>query len=179
MITSIDPENCNDLATSKRKITIVPWDPSSEEKIQVIKRKIQLALGTRFPVVHRGSTSLGISCQNEIDVYIPVAVEEFGEVLPLMEGLFGVPRNVLPLEKVRFATKVEGKNIDLFLINKEGEAWLSGIRFEEYVKQHPEVLEEYRQLKELMNGFDAKEFYKRKTEFIERTLNKITTKRVT
>ena len=56
--------------SDKDSVNIVPFDPSSNEKFETIKNKIQHKLGTTINVEHHGATSLGISGQDEIDIYI-------------------------------------------------------------------------------------------------------------
>lgn len=157
----------------ERTVTIIPFDPTAEEKFQKLKAQIQTALGEHVPVVHRGSTMLGISGQNEIDVYIPVLAADFDTLQPALEKLFGKPRAMYPLQRIRFATLIADKHIDLFLINKEHQDWLDGVAFEECCKNNPKVLGAYRQLKEEMNGWTSREFYRRKTEFITSVLQSL------
>lgn len=158
--------------SDEKKVKILPFDPTAEEKFQIIKNKIQSSLGRDFPVEHRGSTSLGISGQDEIDVYIPVSPIDFDKTLPLLENLFGATRSLYPSERARFVTVVDSKHIDLFLINKESAGWLDGLNFETYLKKHPETLGAYEKLKEEMNGWTSREFYRRKIEFINEVLEK-------
>ena len=59
-----------------------------------------------------------------------------------------------------------GKHADIFLVNKESESYLDGLKFENYLRTHPEILEEYRLLKESGNGISTRDYYRRKIEFI-------------
>ncbi|MBI2086193.1 GrpB family protein [Candidatus Daviesbacteria bacterium] len=128
------------------KIKIVPFDPTSEEKFQKVKQKIQDSLGKDISVVHRGASSLGISGQDEIDVYIPVPPSQFDLFIEPLKKIFGNPGSQYPLERVHFVTEVDEKHIDIFLINNECEGWINGVKFENYLRSQPEVLEEYRKL---------------------------------
>lgn len=128
------------------KIKIVPFDPTAEEKFQKIKQKIQDALGKDISVLHRGASSLGISGQDEIDIYVPVPSNQFNPLIEPLKNLFGNHGSLYPLERVHFVTEVDGKHIDIFLINNECEGWINGVKFENYLRSQPEVLEEYRKL---------------------------------
>ncbi len=161
-----------DHLSDEKKINIVPYDPSCKEKYEKIKEKIQKRLGKNIKVFHRGASSLGISGQDEIDVYIPVSKETFNSFIPKLEKLFGKARSIYPLERARFHAKIDGKKIDLFLINKMSEGWLSGVKFESYLKKHPKDLEEYMRLKENGDGLSVREYYSRKNEFINFILAK-------
>lgn len=155
---------------SDKQVTIVPFDPTAEVKYEEIKRRIQNVLGTHIPVVHRGSTSLGISGQDEIDVYIPTPPKHFNELFEDLKKLFGEPRSILPLQRIRFVTDVDGKHIDLFLINKEHSDWIDGTKFEAICRENSEIKQKYQQLKEDMNGWTIQDFYRKKNEFIASVL---------
>ena len=116
------------------KIKIVPFDPTAEDKFQKIKQIIQNALGENVPVKHRGATNLKISGQDEIDIYIPVSPDIFDSLINPLKDLFGEPGSLYPLERVRFKTNIEGKRIDVFLINEECDGWKDGVLFENYLQ---------------------------------------------
>lgn len=158
--------------SSDKKISILPFDSRVNEIFLKIKEKIQSNLGKNTRVEHRGASGLGISGQDEIDVYVPVQPSEFDSYIPKMSKVFGEPRSLYPLERVRFSEEVDGKKIDLFLINEEHKDWLKGVKFENYLKSHPKDLKKYKKLKEEMNGFTVKDYYTRKNEFINKILKK-------
>ena len=107
----------------------MPFDPTAQEKFEKIKAIIQSKLGTSVMVEHHGATSLGISGQDEIDIYLPVSPHAFNESVVLLTGLFGEPRSNYALQRARFVTSEAGKHIDVFVINKEHPTWLDGIKF--------------------------------------------------
>lgn len=158
--------------SSDKKISILPYDSRANDIFLKVKNKIQSKLGGTVKVEHRGASSLGISGQDEIDVYVPVPPSEFDSCIPKMSKIFGEPRSMYPLERVRFSEEVDGKKIDLFLINEKHDDWINGCRFENYLKSHPKDLEKYKKLKEEMNGFTVKDYYTRKNEFINKILTK-------
>ena len=88
-----DQETWINQLSDQEMIVIQPYDPTAPEKFASVKRKIQAALGPEAVVVHRGATSLGISGQDEIDVYVPVPPEQFDAIIPVMMAAFGHPRN--------------------------------------------------------------------------------------
>lgn len=155
------------------KIKIVPFDPTSQSKFEKVKLLIQSKLGNEIQIEHRGATSLGISGQDEIDIYIPVLPNEFNKYINPLTKLFGKPRSHYALERARFVTTEAGKHIDVFLINKEGLGWIEGLKFENYLKEHHQELEEYRKLKESGDGLSTREYYRRKIEFINDILEKV------
>ncbi len=153
-------------------IGIKPYDPSSPEKFEKVKKRIQSVLGGKTRVEHCGATRLGISGQDEIDIYLPVLPDKFDPLLVLLQKIFGEPKSLYPLERARFATFEDGKHIDVFLINEECDGWKNGVKFETYLKTHPRTLETYRQLKEAGDGLSTRAYYKRKITFINECLAK-------
>lgn len=148
------------------KIVIKPYDATAHEKFELVKQKIQAALGEETKVEHKGATSLGISGQDEIDVYVPVPPSRFDSLLKPLSGVFGEPKSLYPRNRARFVTFESGKHIDVFLINEESDGWKDGVKFETYLKIHPEALQAYRKLKENGDGLSTREYYRRKIEFI-------------
>lgn len=158
--------------SDEEQVTIFPFDPSAGQKFEAVRARILSALGPGTQVLHRGATSLGISGQDEIDIYIPVSETDFNALLAPLAAAFGPPHSHYPLERARFVTIEGGKHVDIFLANTASQGWIDGVRFENYLVTHPEALERYRLLKEAGDGSSVREYYRRKTEFI----NEINTK---
>lgn len=150
-------------------VQVFPYDEKAPEKFEQIKSQIQSVLGD-VEVLHRGASSLGISGQREIDVYIPITPEEIDEYTPIMEAIFGKPKSIYPLERTKFLAKIEGTTIEIMLTNKEHQNWVNGERFYNYLKENPEALERYIKLKEECAGLNCQEYYRRKIEFINEIL---------
>ncbi len=151
-------------------ISIVPFDPNCQAIFNNIKFIIQSKLGKQQRVEHRGASSLGISGQDEIDIHIPVPGKNFNELINPLGELFGPVKGHYPLERARFNTIVDGKKIEIFIVNEESSAWLEGQKFYEYLKNNPESLEQYRILKESLNGLTTREYYRKKLEFMNEIL---------
>lgn len=153
------------------QIIIIPFDTTAQEKFEKVKEIIISNLGESTPFIHSGSTSLGISGQDEIDTYIPINVKLFDEYIEKLTKLFGVPRKVYEGNRAHFITHEDGKKIDLYLVNKDTKNWTDSIKFMNYLKTHPEKLEEYRLLKESGNGLSVRQYYRKKLEFINHVIS--------
>lgn len=154
------------------KIVIKPYDKKAPEIFKKLKEKVDgLFLGL-VTLEHRGATALKISGQDEIDTYIPVNVEDFNKCVSALTILLGEPRSNYP-DRVRFVTEIDKKHIDVFLIDKNAESWTNGVKFEKYLKTHPDILGEYKKLKEEGNGLSVREYYTRKVKFINEVLTKV------
>ena len=171
MLTEDQGKWINYLSDSS-KIKIIPFDPSSQTKFEKVKLVIQSKLGENTRVEHHGATSLGISGQDEIDVYIPVLEKSFDDLIAKLTQLFGKPKSHYPLERARFVTTEDEKHVDVFLINEERPNWSNMVRFENYLKTHPETLDRYRRLKEAGTGLAVRDYYRKKLEFINEVLER-------
>jgi len=154
------------------KIVIKPCDPKAIKKFNIVKKKIQKFLGKKIPIVHRGASNLGISGQDEIDIYIPVSKNKFNKTLNQLKKFFGLPASLYALERARFVTSQGSKYTTVSLMNNSHSGWINGEKFEKYLRSHPTSLEAYRLLKEKGNGLSVREYYRRKLEFINEILTK-------
>src|SRR3954469_7980379 len=89
-------------------ISVVPYDPRTEELFIKVKEKITTLLGPEVVVEHGGASSLGISGQDEIDVSIVATKDRFDEYVPMLETIFGEVRARYP-ERARFEVREDGK----------------------------------------------------------------------
>ncbi|MCX6740561.1 MAG: GrpB family protein [Candidatus Parcubacteria bacterium] len=170
MITT-EQQQWLDHLSDTETVTIVPWDPTCENKFLQIKKQIQDLLGQLQAVEHRGASSLKISGQDEIDIYIPVLSEEFDRIVNHIANLFGNPRSNYPLKRARFVTSIDGKHIDIFVINQNDNGWIDSEKFNELLLANHSMLDEYRKLKENASGKNVRAYYKEKIEFINKVLS--------
>jgi flavin-dependent dehydrogenase/GrpB-like predicted nucleotidyltransferase (UPF0157 family) len=154
------------------KVSVVPWDSACSRIFEKIKEKIQVNAGKDLEVFHRGASGLGISGQDEVDVYIPVSPNEFKSLEIVFNGFLGEPKSIYPLQRIRYTIRQDGKRVDIFIVNKEHSDWTNSIKFENYLRNNPDALESYRILKENGNGLTIREYYRRKVEFINSILSK-------
>lgn len=154
-------------------ISIVPFDPSCNEKFEQVKKIILSKLSNTQRVEHRGASSLGISGQDEIDIHIPVPEKNFNDLIKPLEKLFGPVKGHYPLERARFNTFIDGKKIEIFILNEESSAWTESQKFYEYLLSNPEALEQYKILKERLNGLTTREYYRKKIEFMNEVIERI------
>ena len=120
---------------------------------------------------HHGASSLGISGQDEIDVYIPVLASQFNDTVVHVQSLFGEPKSLGKDKRARYKTEMDGKRIDLFVVNEEHEEWKQHQRLKQYLISNPKVLDTYRELKGNSAGKSTREYYRAKLEFINMVLN--------
>ncbi len=168
-----EQEKWLDHLSNTDKIRILPFDATAEKKFEKVKRKIQAVIGDEYAIEHHGATSLGISGQDEIDIYIPVSPEKFDLLIEMLQQPFGKSRSFYPQKRAHFVTNEDGKHIDIFPINQESDDWKNMIRFKKILKENSKQLEEYRKLKESGNGLSIREYYRQKLIFINNILSSI------
>jgi len=174
----------NDMLTKKQKewinllsdddeVEIIPYDKRSKEIFKRVKEEIKINIGDETRVEERGSTSLGIAGQNEIDVYVPISPDIFYSktLVPELTKIYGLPKSIHKT-RIRFQFIDDGKKIDIFLIDEESAEWINGVKFENYLKTHQEALKEYKKLKHACNGLSTRKFYEKKVAFINDILSR-------
>lgn len=157
---------------SSNQVTILPFDARSKARFAVFKKQVQELIGEGKDIVHRGASSLGISGQGELDVYIPVRPQEFDAMVALLKSRFGTPGSVYPGKRARFNARIEDTKVELFVINKDDRGWTESCLFEDYLRITPEALRAYEVLKESAAGQSTREYYRRKIAFINETIAK-------
>jgi len=154
-------------------VEIFPHDPQVGEKFERVKKLLLSILGEAASILHKGASSLGIPGQKEIDIYIPVSVENFNASLAALEQVFGKPRSHYALERVCFLSTIDDTKVEIFIVNSESESWKNGCTFDSYVRENKEMLEAYRVLKEGACGLSTRAYYCKKIEFINDVLSKV------
>lgn len=171
MLTKHQEKWINTLFTDKM-IKIIPFDPTCKEKFEKVKSMVHSHIDKSIEVLHRGASNMGISGQDEIDIYIPVKPKDFNHLIPQLAKLFDTNKEIYEMERKRFATNIDGKHIDVFLVNEEHISWVDNAEFDNRVRNNPDLLEKYKQMKELGDGSTVQEYYRKKTEFINEVLER-------
>lgn len=153
-------------------VEIFPYDEASVEKFELIKKQIQDRLGEEVSVVHKGATSLGISGQGELDVYLPVAPSSFGIFVGHLTEMFGKPRSHYLAQRAAFVTSINDTKVEVFVINQDSDDWRRSETFEKYLKNNQDALKAYETLKENNAGKSTQAYYRSKIEFINEILEK-------
>ncbi|MCX6810413.1 MAG: GrpB family protein [Candidatus Berkelbacteria bacterium] len=169
MISKEQNEWINHLSDND-KIMIFPYDPEIPKRFGIIKKIILKVLDKKAELHLKGSSGLGISGQGEMDIYIPILPNKFDTSIKLLAKKFGKPGSLYPQRRVRFVAYVEKTKAEIFLINIESDDWINSQKFESYLREHPNSLNEYKTLKEKGAGLSTRQYYRRKIEFINKIL---------
>lgn len=172
MLTKEQQNWLNKLSDTHR-ITIIPYNPKVKEIFAKQQTELSKILGPDIPVLHKGASALGISSKGDIDIYMPVAFDQFDPTFKLLKPELGEPGSYYPQERVRWKRQSEGIEIEIFLVNQDAQFWKNDLIFMNYLETHPHALAEYQKLKEDADGTTSREYYTRKTVFINRILELI------
>ena len=161
-----------DTLSDDNSVEIFPFNPKSFSAFKKLEKILKKALKNSFEILHRGATSLGISGQGELDVYIPVPVEKMKSTARIVEKIFGKARNIYPNERIRFVTFVDDVKAEIFVVNEGHKSWKDNCLFYQYLLNNSESLRAYKSLKEDGRGLSTKAYYTKKIEFINEILEK-------
>ncbi len=165
MITKGEEDFLKNIPISK-KTSVNPFDPKSK----LIAEQIISKLNNVFPelkVLHMGASALGISGQNDIDIYILCEEKDFDKYFSGLEKIFGKrdDKNV-----IQWSFKKDGFDIELYLTDPNSPSMQRQIKVFEILKPNKELLKEYEKLKESMNGKSFREYQRKKYEFYNKIL---------
>lgn len=150
-------------------VHVTPYNPKIREVVGMLVQSIN-NIYPDLEVKHMGASALGISGQNDIDIYAFSNPLDFDKFLPGLIKLFGEP-----LHKhetfCEWKFKKEGFDIEFYLTSKGSETMQRQIRVFETLKNNPELLREYEDLKSSMNGKSFREYQKKKYEFYHKILD--------
>lgn len=149
-------------------VVIKPWDPKTRDIANKSMKDIQFAV-PNLEVLHTGAVALEISGQNDIDFSILGKPEDFGKYLPNLIKVLGQPQKI-GKENVRWEIVVEGYPVDVHLTDKDSQEIKEHRRVFELLQNNPQLLEEYKVLKEQSNSLSMREYQRKKYEFYNRIL---------
>ncbi|MDO8488231.1 MAG: GrpB family protein [bacterium] len=153
---------------SDKIVKILPYDPRVKETAsEIIKSICQ-----RYPdlkVIYLGASSLGISGQGDLDIYCLASTDTIPNYLDGLIELFGQPKSSRP-DSFSWKFQKDGFDGELYLTDPDTESMGRQIKIYEELRRNPEILLEYEQLKQGLNGKSFKEYQEKKYEFYHRII---------
>lgn len=151
-----------------RIVTVKSFNPACRSVANAVTKKIR----SKFPdadIRHLGASSLGLSGQNDVDLYILSKPEDFGKYLPELIELFGktVGRKY---DSNSWKFSEDGIEVELYLTDPNSKPMQRQIGVYETLKSSKELRGEYEKLKESFNGKSWKDMQRAKYEFYHRIL---------
>lgn len=161
-----------------KKIIISDYDPLWPKLFEEEKKKLSAVLPSEIIIEHVGSTSVpGLAAKPVIDIMVGVPSLEMADELciePIKKlGCTYVPEYEEKVPERRYFRKLNQEGIathHIHLVEYESPWWKRHIQFRDYLRHHPEAVQEYAQLKKkLASRFsDTNEYAHAKTAFVKR-----------
>jgi len=152
-----------------RVVTIEPFNPACRVAANAVIDKIRSV----FPdadVRHLGGSSLELSGQNDVDLYVLSDPSDFDKYLPGLIKLFGntVSRKY---DSNAWKFKQDGIEVELYLTDPASKPMQTQIGVYKALKSSKRLRKEYEVLKERYNGGSWKEMQRAKYEFYHKILD--------
>lgn len=149
-------------------VRIDPFNRKVTKTAEAVIRSIK-EVYPDLEVKHMGASALGISGQNDLDIYAFSKPSDFGNYLLGLIKLFGEP-----LHKhetfIEWKFNKDGFDIELYLTALDSPTMKRQIAVFEILKSNKKLLKEYEKLKFSMDGKSFKEYQRKKYEFYNRIL---------
>lgn len=150
-------------------VHVLPYDPAAKITADEIIKSIQ----KKYPnleIQHMGASALKISGQNDLDIYAFSDPKDFNKYLPGIINILGKPLHTHHTF-IEWGFNKNGFDVQFYLTQKDSPTMQKQIKVFEKLKNSPDLLEEYKNLKESMNGKSFKEYQRKKYEFYNRILH--------
>ena len=148
-------------------IDIKPFDPRVQEVARGILDELKKVLPD-LTIHFGGAAALGIAGQNDIDINIPSAPEEYDKYTPAIEKLFGEPKKRGTSIKWEFMK--DGFDVELYLTDKNSPNLKEQIRVFEILSKSKELRDDYEKTKLPYGSINFKEYMRKKYEFFNKIL---------
>ncbi len=165
---SQDEQNYINTIPENKTVVVSPFDKKAFEIADKVVMRVNDKI-RNLEVVHMGALALGISGQNDIDIYALAAAESFHLYLNGLVEIFGQPK-AKRNDSITWAFTEDSYEIEFYLTDPTSESMKRQIRVFETLKGDDELKKEYERLKEKMNGKSMKEYQRKKYEFYHRIL---------
>ena len=157
------------------KITIVEYRPEWRKLFDEEKELLGAVLGITAKVEHIGSTSVdGLAAKPIIDIMI--GLEDFSiadNIVPKIEALgydyIQKYEVVMPLRRYFVKNEHEMRTHHIHMVETGSEFWERHLLFRDYLRENPDIANEYAALKKSLAGRewkDGNEYADAKTKFI-------------
>lgn len=147
-----------------RIIYVYPYNPDIAGIAQGVIEKLAGLLPAGADIRFMGASALGISGQNDIDIYMLAPENEHSVYLAKLEAILG--KQI----KHKWYWYEQGYEVSVYLADPESPSQKRQIDMHAALQNSPELLREYEQLKSAMNGKTYTEYQTAKYEFYNKVL---------
>jgi len=152
-----------------KRVKIFPYVEEIEKIADEITNKVHEVM-PELEVKHMGASSLKLSGQGDIDIYIFSRPKEFGKYKLKLVEIFGNFKNE-KYDSVAWKFEAGGHDVELYLTDPTSEPMQRQIKVTQKLKENASLRDEYEKLKEELNGKSFREYQRRKYEFYHKILD--------
>ncbi len=152
-----------EMLSDTKVIYTKPYSPEAARVAQGLLKELQTAVPD-LEVFWSGALALGISGKNDIDFSVVSRAEDYDKYLPALIGVLGEPQK-RGRENVRWEIAREGHSVDVHLADERSPALAEHKRTHELLKNNPELLRKYEEIKQNASGLCEREYQRKKYEF--------------
>lgn len=165
MLTEGQKHYLKNLSSEKanRKVCIKPYDVKTSAIAEKIINKIKEKL-PNADIRFMGASALGISGQNDVDIYVLCTDEIKNSYIAELNKILG------NYNKKKWRLAEDEYEVSVYINNPEDQKQKEQIDIFKILKNNKNILKEYEILKESMNGKTYKEYQIAKYEFYNRVL---------
>lgn len=151
-----------------KKVTFQPYNPDIKIIADDIINKIKKVL-PKANIKFMGASALGISGQNDIDIYILEKPAMYNKYAPLLEKAFG--NRVANISLYEWTYIVNNHEVTIYLDDPAKESTLEQIKVFEILSNHHDLLKEYEDIKKEAAKLGMREYQRQKYEFYNNVLS--------
>jgi len=162
-----DQKNYLEKIPGNKKVVAKPYDSSmakiANEYIAMIR-----SVDSMLEVIHLGASSLGISGQGDIDLSILCPKSEFNTNQKKLSKVLG--QNTSGINIIEWHFERNGHEVSIYLADPSEPSTAGQIQVQEILKNNPDLLREYEQVKVKSAPFGYREYQRQKYEFYNKIL---------
>ncbi len=167
MLTSDEQDYLNGLTETQanRIVHIQPYNRALADTAEAVIQRLQDQI-PNTDIQFMGASALGISGQNDIDIYVLAPTPEHSKYFPVLDLLLGKQ------DKHKWHWVENDYEVSVYLADPQTPTQKKQIDVFNTLKKTPGLLKEYEQLKSSMDGKTYKEYQTVKYEFYHKILSK-------
>lgn len=162
-----DEENYIEKIPADKKVKFFPYDPKIVEIAEKTISKIKNVMSDA-DIRFMGASALGISGQNDIDIYVLTSRSSYSKYSLKLKKLFGEPLSGISLIEWNFI--FDGYDVSVYLDDPEKESTKKQIKTFEILKKDKSLLSEYEKIKVGASKLSYREYQKAKYAFFHTIL---------
>ena len=150
------------------KVVVRPYDSLTTEIAGEFIAMIK-SVDPKLEVAHLGASALEISGQGDIDLSVLCPISEFHANKEKLSKVLG--HNVAGVDTIEWQFKRNEHEVSIYLADPTESSTARQLKVHEILKNHPNLLKQYEQLKGKAASLSYREYQRKKYEFYNEILS--------